>query len=445
MNANTYEAANTVENQKKGTQRGHLAQVSPFPAAADKREKTTRAAKSSVDYWKARVRPRTLKDGTRTPELYLRLKQAGRDAWICLDTANRATAAAKARDYWQGVQVKGLDAMLTERRPAARPARVCTVGEYLAAARTVSTTRPRTFGQYEAALRRVAAGIARIEGTAGRFAAGSDANKAWRAEIDGIRLDKLTPSAVKAWQKAQIDTAPDEVARAARSHSVASHIRNSRALFSADLLAELRKSLTLPAELPFEGVPVAATTRRFESTVDPRALYAAAQESLDADTRAAFVLLLVGGLRRGEADLLPWANVDLAAGTVRIETTKWFTPKSRESTRTVPLPADVVQFLANCRTTAPDAEFVLSGTPPRPAGRSYQYRAKAWDPLTVWLRAQGVKTLTPLHSLRKMSGSLIYATAGIEAARRHLGHRDISTTAASYLQSSAATVDLAAK
>jgi hypothetical protein len=47
--------------------------------------------------------------------------------------------------------------------------------------------------------------------------------------------------------------------------------------------------------------------------------------------------------------------------------------------------------------------------------------------------------------LRKMSGSLIYATAGIEAARRHLGHRDISTTAASYLQSGAATVDLSAK
>jgi len=201
MSANTYEAAKTVENQKKGTLRGHLAQLSPFPVIAEKREKTTRAAKSSVDYWKPRVRPRTLKDGAQTPELYLRLKQAGRDAWICLDTANRASAAAKARDYWQSVQVKGLDAVLAERRPAARPARVCTVGEYIAAARTVSTTRPRTFGQYEAALRRVAAGIAKIEGNVGRFAAGSQANTAWRAEIDAIRLDKLTPSAVKAWQK----------------------------------------------------------------------------------------------------------------------------------------------------------------------------------------------------------------------------------------------------
>jgi integrase len=226
---------------------------------------------------------------------------------------------------------------------------------------------------------------------------------------------------------------------------VASHVRNARALFSEDLLAELRKSLTLPAELPFEGVSVASTTRRFESTVDPRALYATAIDGLDPDTRAAFLLLLVGGLRRGEADLLPWSSVNLTAGTVRVETTKWFTPKSRESTRTVPLPPDVLKFLTTLRAAAPDAEFVLKGTPPRPPGRSYQYRAEAWEHLTVWLRTQGVRTLTPLHSLRKMSGSLIYATAGIEAARRHLGHRDISTTAASYLQSGAAIVDLSTK
>ena len=445
MSAKTYESNNGVRKQKKGTLRGHLAPVSLFPGAEEEGGKTTRAAKSSVEYWKARVRPRTLKDGTQTPEWYLRLKQAGRDAWINLYTANRAEAAAKARDYWQSVQVKGLEAVLAERRPSARPAQVCTVGDYIAAARIVSTTRSRTFGQYEAALRRVVAGVAKIKGTSARFAAGSSDNKAWRAKIDGTRLDSLTPSAVKAWQKVQIDAAPDEAARAARSHSVASHVRNARALFSVDLLAELRKSLTLPAELPFAGVPVASTTRRFESKVDPRALYTAARESLSADTYTAFLLLLIAGLRRGEADLLPWANVDLKAGTVRIETTKWFTPKSRESTRAVPLPADVVKFLAKRRSTTPDAEFVLEGMEPRAAGRGYQYRAEAWEPLTAWLRTNGVKTLTPLHSLRKMSGSLVYAKAGIEAARRHLGHRDISTTAASYLQSGVATIDLATK
>jgi integrase len=444
MSANTYEAENTIEDRKKGTLGGHFGEVSPFPGRVEKTGKSLRAAKSSVDYWKTRVRPRRLKNGSQTPELYLRLKEAGRDAWICLDTANRATAAARARDYWQRVQVKGLDVVLAELRPTARPARVCTVGEYIEAARAVSTARFRTFSQYESALRRVVAGVAKIETTAARYGPGSPGNQVWRAKIDGTRLDKLTPSSVKAWQKAKVDAAPDETARAARTHTLASHIRNARALFSVDLLAELSKRLTLPAELPFAGVPVASTTRRFESTLDPRALYAAAVE-LTPDTRAAFLLLLVGGLRRGEADLLPWANVDFKSGSIRIQTTKWFTPKSRESTRTVPLPPDVAKFLAVLRASDPTAEFVLKGAEPRPACRGYEYRADAWEPLTAWLRVQGVKTLTPLHSLRKMSGSLIYATAGIEAARRHLGHRDISTTAASYLQSGAATVDLGAK
>ena len=445
MTAKTYEAETTLEKQKKWTQSGHLPPVTAFPGGSGDVGKTARPAKSTVDYWKDRVRPRTLRDGTKTPEFYVRFTQGDRDAWICLDTANRTTAAGKARDYWQAVQVKGLEAFLAERRPATRPARACTVGEYIEAARKVSTARPRTFGQYEAALRRVVAGVARIQGSPSRFAAGSRGNLEWRAQIEAKRLDTLTPSAVKAWQKAQIDKAQDETAKASRAHSVASHIRNARALFSADLLAELGKSLTLPSEMPFEGVSVASTTRRFESNLDPRALYAEAQKTLDPDTRTAFFLLLVGGLRRGEADLLPWGQIDLKAGTVRIQTTKWFTPKSKESSRTVPLPADVVRFLAERRAATPKGEFVLKGSEPRPAGRSYQYRAEAWETLTAWLKAQGVKTLTPLHALRKMSGSLIYATAGIEAARRHLGHRDISTTAASYLQSGAATVDLASK
>jgi hypothetical protein len=35
-----------------------------------------------------------------------------------------------------------------------------------------------------------------------------------------------------------------------------------------------------------------------------------------------------------------------------------------------------------------------------------------------------------IHALRKESGSLIASTFGIEAARQHLGRRDIRTTSA---------------
>lgn len=38
-----------------------------------------------------------------------------------------------------------------------------------------------------------------------------------------------------------------------------------------------------------------------------------------------------------------------------------------------------------------------------------------------------------IHALRKESGSLIASKFGIEAARQHLGHRDIRTTSSHYV------------
>jgi integrase len=447
MNTEISEVEKSVENEKKGTPRGHLAPVSPFPSTPEAEAQTARAAKSSVEFWKAKIRPRTLKDGTITPELYIRLKQGGHDAWFNLGTPNRATAATKARDIWQAVQVKGLAAVQAGLRPAAAPLRSATVGALITAAKALSGVRSRTFASYEVSLRRVVAGVLKLEGTAARFAHDSAANREWRGKIDRVRLDTLTPAKVEAWRKSFVDAAPNENARSARQHSAATYIRNGRALFSERLLPILKEQLILPAVLPFAGLGAGAGTRRFASKVDARALYAAAQTELanDADTLTAFLLCLVAGLRKGEADALPWANVDFTAGTVRIATTPWFTPKTRESAREIPLPADVLAFLKVQRETAPAAEFVLTGRAPRAAGRGYEYRARAWKPLAAWLRSNGMVTRNPIHELRKLSGSIVNSSNGLEAARQHLGHATIATTSASYLAPRSAVVDLAAK
>ena len=443
MTKNTSEVEKSIENEIKGTPRGHQANVTCFPGVPETEPKAVRAAKSSVDYWKTRVRPRTLKDGRITPELYLRLKECGRDAWFSLATANRADAARKARDIWQSVQVKGLDAVLAELRPTTRAARVCSVAEFLPAAKAVATARPRSVAEYEASLRRVVAGVRGIKAKSDKHTDRAD----WHAKIDAVRLDQITPADVRAWIKEELAHAAKkgEDSKERREHTLASHIRDARALFSGEIVAEVKKKLVLPPELPFAGIPAAATTRRFRSKVDPRKLYTASA-ALDSDTRTALDLLLCGGLRRGEADLLPWAHIDLAAGTVRVDVTEYFTPKSKESYRTVPLPRDVIARLKARRRAAPSDVFVLSGSKPKPpAERGYEYRANAWDKLPAWLRKQGLVDHTPLHALRKLSGSFIYATAGLEAARQHLGHRDITTTARSYLQSSTATVDFRAR
>jgi integrase len=56
-----------------------------------------------------------------------------------------------------------------------------------------------------------------------------------------------------------------------------------------------------------------------------------------------------------------------------------------------------------------------------------------WRALNAWLRSKGIKQQKAIHALRKESGSLVAADFGIEAARQHLGHRDIQTTSAHYV------------
>jgi len=467
MPANTYKALKHVVDDKNRTQTGHKSSVSgfsdldaspsilPFPSTPNDHEirgttcKTqARAGKDSQAYWKTKVKPRIVR-GEPTPELYCRLFEGKREAWICCDSSNVGTAASKARDYYLRMKAIGLPALLAELRPDLKPDRVCTLADYLEAAKALSTVRPTTLAEYEASLRRV---VAAVRGIAPKSDKHAD-RAVWRAKVDAVRLDQVTPAEVKAWHKAELDAAKakgGETAKDRRASTLASHLRDARALFAESIVAEVGKTLTLPSPLPFEGITAAATTRRFVATLDARELYAASA-NLDADTRTAFDLLLCAGLRRGEADALPWAHVDLKAGTVKIDVTPTFRPKSKESYRTVPLPADVVARLKAARKSAPEAELVLAPRLTKPARKAagtknaaYEYRAKAWPILTAWLKKQGLRDLTPLHALRKMSGSFIYALAGIEAARLHLGHRDVSTTARSYVATKSLTVDLSA-
>lgn len=81
-----------------------------------------------------------------------------------------------------------------------------------------------------------------------------------------------------------------------------------------------------------------------------------------------------------------------------------------------------------------ESEFVLTGAEPNPTATYDYYRCDCtWRSLNTWLRDKGVRQQKAIHSLRKESGSLIASTHGIEAARQHLGHRDIRTTSAHYV------------
>jgi integrase len=446
MKTKTSEAKKSVENEKIRTLSGHQAEVSLFPASQSDAPETTRAAKSAVDYWKDRVRPRTLKDGTITSEYYVRFQISGRDEWVNLDTANKVTAATKARDLWLNVRTKGLDLAVAEFHPEATPraVRPATVGELLTEAKAIATVRASTLAQYEISLRRLVAGVLGMTAKGSVYYHASAEAKAWRAKVEGASLDVLAAPKVEAWRKAYIAAAPDEVARISAKNTAAAVIRNARGFFTPTLAKAVGAKIRLPDPIPLVGVSTGSSTRRFKSTTDPRKLYGDAHLDLSGDVLTAFLLCITAGLRRGEADMLPWANVDLDAALVTIAPTKWFLPKTEESQRSTPIPPDVVAHLRTCRAANPAAEFVLSGLDPAKQRDVKGYRCACWKTLAAWLRAKGFVSPNPIHELRKLSGSLVNAVAGLEAARRHLGHRNISTTAGSYVTGSAALVNLAA-
>lgn len=188
---------------------------------------------------------------------------------------------------------------------------------------------------------------------------------------------------------------------------------------------------------PFAGVKVKAPgAQRYRSEINPEWLLACAGKVLreqHPQQYLAMFLCLWAGLRRKEADLLMWEQIDFAQGQLYVRRTIYFEPKTEESQRDVDLAPEALDVLRSFEKNS-GSGFVLEGEQPRPEGTYDYYRCDCtWRDLNDWLRSKGVKQKKAIHSLRKESGSLIASAYGIEAARQHLGHRDIRTTSSHYV------------
>lgn len=147
----------------------------------------------------------------------------------------------------------------------------------------------------------------------------------------------------------------------------------------------------------------------------------------------ALFLCLWAGLRRKEADCLLWEQIDFEEGTLHVRRTPYFEPKTEESQRTIDLAPAARNVLRKFKQ-GNTSEFVMLGGDANPSASYGYYRADCtWRELTAWLKSKGVRQRNAIHSLRKESGSLIASNYGIEAARQHLGHRDIRTTSSHYV------------
>lgn len=175
----------------------------------------------------------------------------------------------------------------------------------------------------------------------------------------------------------------------------------------------------------------------------------------------AAMLMMLSGLRRGEATALTWADVDLDGKTISV-TKSWDfaadkvkSPKTEAGTRIVNIPQLLADFLREERKNDPSTLYVIH------SARGERMTVQAWK--TMWSsymaelnakyghhganrfasrkKKEGkergalpmvIKTFTP-HELRHTFCTIMYK-AGVDVltARDQMGHKDISVTQGIY-------------
>src|SRR5262249_8725871 len=353
---------------------------------------------------------------------------------------DKGTAAAKARGIYLRVRSEGWPAVLKALRPAGAPVppSVLTVGQFLSAVgESNCDIEHRTLSSYASALRTVLAETFNVD-PSGRFDALHGGNARWRSRIDAIKLVDITPTIIQRWKRSVLDGAGDDpmALRSARE-TVTSHLRRIKSLFGKKVLRHVSR-ITLPDPLPFSETTYEKRQNvRYRSGFDVFALLSSARNELaegDPESFKIVLLALTAGLRAHEIDMLHWDAFSFDEGTLTIQPTRWFQPKSEYSLGTIDLESEVVEIFRGMRARSHGNFVIESHLPAKITARYDYYRCRpCFDRLYAWLRAHGVSGRKPLHTLRKEYGSQVCDRHGIYAASRALRHASVAVTAAHYL------------
>jgi integrase len=409
--------------------------------------------KTDTRYWTNRVFfPRYTKNGeTRTLKEYAaRMRYLDRRETFPLHTANKAAAAAKAREIYEHLRAQGWGPTVKKFKPGSIKtpvSSIVTVGDLLTAVRETSTGNEKTLADYARALRLIVSQAFEIEDKDGkRFNCRSGGGREkWLERVDAVKLSELTPERIQRWKAAYLkrkggDPLADRTAR----NSLNSILRQAKSLFSPARTQFL--DLPLGFVSPFTGIkPEPRGSMRYASKFDLEELTRAAISELPEEELKAFLLSAMAGLRRNEIDKLQWSAFDFANRMLRVEVSTHGGVKSEDSIGQIDLDEEFVTLFQGYRAKANAGTFVISdSTPARPGslssssqsrGGGYtKYRAAGvFESLITWLRGKGVDGFKPLHTLRKEFGSVICQQFGIYAASRALRHADIAITSQHYL------------
>ena len=157
---------------------------------------------------------------------------------------------------------------------------------------------------------------------------------------------------------------------------------------------------------------------------------------------AAYLLALNTGLRLGELCGLKWEDVSFSEQNLTVRRTALRIkdgagtelvtqePKTSSAERVIPLPKDMLRFLANLRDAAPEGAYVFTGTDKPLEPRTLQYRFKSFLK-GIGLRGYHVHTLRHTFATR-------FIEAGYDAKTLSelLGHKNVKTTLQLYVHPS---------
>ncbi len=392
-------------------------------------------SKSNLSYWDDAIFQRRAGGNW-----WVQIQHGGRREKFSLRTPVKAAAAARARDTYQTLVVKGWDEALREFKPQSVPLShdASTVGDFLAELKEKADLKPKTLEGYAIALRKIVADAFNIDGGRDKYDYRSGGYQRWLERVHAIKLSALTPDVVQKWKRSFLDRAADDPIRTrAAKISVNSFLRRAKSLFAPDATKHLSR-VQLPSPMPFERVSFEPRqSMRYRSTIDVEKLTHAAHEELaekDAPAFLAFLLALGAGLRRIEIDRLEWSAFRWAENVIRIEPTEHFDVKTEHSIGDVSIDAELMSIMHGYFARARSNFVIESRNLPRKRATFENYRAQiVFDRLTAWLRSKGVSAQKPIHELRKESGSMVNRAHGLTAAKDFLRHADIAITAAHYI------------
>ena len=144
-----------------------------------------------------------------------------------------------------------------------------------------------------------------------------------------------------------------------------------------------------------------------------------------------FLLCLCAGLRRAEADVCLWTQLDTGDNSIRIESNEFIEPK-HGSGGTVYVDASLMKELLSFKAPNQDG-FVVNSTWKWKPTAYWRYRCEPhWRTLIAWLDKNGISARKRVHELRKLFGDAIVKQNGIFAGSAQLRHSTIQMTASHY-------------